>query len=264
MAITNHFDKNASTAWHPGSMVKLMTAIITREWISDGELDDTVTIVASDTVNPLTNSNMGLKDGDVISYRDLLYGLMLPSGNDAGLALARLIGGMILVDEGGVDTDASANRTRFVSEMNTRAGDLDLTTAVFTDSYGIAAGNRMSPEDAAKLMFAYASDALLKTISGTTSRLITITGANSRTYTVNHTIDPSGPVPFPEFVCGKTGTVTTPGDPAETSGGCCAMLWESPLGVQRVSVVMGADPASERFTDLRRLIDYELARLGEL
>lgn len=262
MAITNHFDKNASTAWHPGSMIKLMNAIITREWILDVNLDDTVTIVASDTVNPATNSWMQLQTGDVISYRDLLYGLMLPSGNDAGLALARLVGGMILVDEGGVDTDASANRTRFVSEMNTRAGDLDLTTAVFTDSYGLAAGNRMSPEDAAKLMFAYASDALLKTIAGTTSRLITITGPNARTYTVNHTIDPDGAVPFPEFICGKTGTVTSI-DPAETSGGCCAMLWESPNGVRRVSVVMGADPASERFADLRKLIDYELARLGE-
>ena len=263
MALTTHYTKDATTAQHPGSTIKLMTAIITREWILDAHLDDTVTIVTSDTVDPMTNSNMGLETDDVISYRDLLYGLILPSGNDAALALSRLVGGMILVDEGGVDTDAAANRARFVTEMNTRAGDFDMTTAVLTDAVGIAEGNRASADDLGKLMLEFIQDPVLLTIGGTLSRLITITGVNARTYTVDHTIDPTGPVPLPEFVCGKTGTVTNI-DPDEASGGCCVMLWETPLGVQRVSVVMGADPASERFDDLRKLINFERARLGEL
>lgn len=264
MALTTHYTKNEATAQHPASTIKLMTAIIAREWIEDGDLDDTVTIVASDVVDPITNSNMGLEENDVISYRDLFYGLMMPSGNDAALALARIVGGMILVSESGVDTNASANRTRFIAEMNTRAGDFDMSTAVFTDPIGIAFGNRASADDLGKLMVEYIKDSFLVTVSGTLTYEVTITGANARTYEIEHTIDPEGDVPLPEFVCGKTGTVIYPGNAAETSGGCCVMLWETPLGVQRVSVVMGADPASERFEDLRKLINFERARLGEL
>lgn len=259
------YEKSHTTQQAPASLIKMMTAIIVREWILDGDLDDTVTIVSSDIVNPVSNTWMQLQNGDVLSYRDLLYGLMLPSGNDAALALSRLIGGMILVSEGGVDTNASANRARFVDEMNARATDLGLSDTTFTDSIGIAFGNRSTPLDIAMLMHEMASDSVLRTIAGTYTRTITITGANARTYDVTHTIDPSGEaITFPEFICGKTGTVTFPSNPEESSGGCRAFLWQSPLGVERISVVMGAAPGEETRSSMRRLIDYELARLGEL
>lgn len=260
---TKFHDKDSTTAQHPGSLIKLMNAIIVREWIDDSELDDTITVVASDVVDPVTNSYMDLRAGDVVSFRDLLYGLIVPSGNDAGLALSRVIGGRILVSEGGVDTDADANRARFILEMNDRAKNYGMRSAVFMDSYGAELGNRMSAEDTAKLMWQYQRDSVLSEIGGTHTRSITVTGINARTYAIHHSIDAAGGVLLPEFVAGKTGTVIRVGFPEESSGGCAAVLWHTPSGQRRVTVVMGADPTPARYTDIRKLIDHELARLGE-
>lgn len=255
-----HYRKDADTPQAVGSTIKLMTAILVMDWLDESDLESEVTALSSDVVNPQSDSNMGLRSGDVLSHIDLIYGLMLPSGNDAALALARIVGGIILVSEGGVPTDPTSNRNRFYSEMNTRAAQIGMTDTIFNDAAGIAPGGRSTAEDLAKLMLVYVENALLVTIAGTRQREITISGPNARTYTVTHTINPDGEVKLPEFICGKTGTVTS-SIPEDNSGGCCVLYWGAPNGEKRVSVVLYADPPDQRFPDLRVMIDYELARI---
>lgn len=256
------FQKDPTTTQHPASTCKVINALVFLDWVGAGLLDDTVEVNSDDTVNWSTNTNAGLIAGDVLSYRDLLYGSMVPSGNDAAKCIARHVGGLIIAGSGpGTSTDPV---TRFVQAMNAKAASLGMSTAIFTDSYGVEDGNRMSATDLAIAMVALAGIPLLVTVAGTMTHGMAITGPNARTQNVTHTtqpnINPAGPVPIPEFIAGKTGTSYT-----YSSGGCLVMLWETPTGAQRVTVVLGSElPDPIRYQDMRRLIDYELARLGEL
>lgn len=259
--MTTVFTKNITTTQRPASTVKLMNALVFSDWVGPGDLSTTVAVTAADVVNWATNSNAGLITGDVLSYEDVLYGSLLPSGNDAAKCIARNVGTLIISGAGpGSSTDPV---DRFVEAMNAKAATLGLPTAVFVDSFGLSSSNLMSATDLSLLMLEFAADAYLVGVGGTYTRGLVISGPNARTENVTHTINPSGAVPFPEFLCGKTGTVTY-GDPALDSGGCCAMLWQSPSGVRRISAVMGANPPEERYVDLRKMIDFELSRLGEL
>lgn len=246
------FQKNATTTQRPGSTVKLMCALIVNDYLSPEDLDDTVTVSSDDTVDWGSNTNAGLIAGDVLSYRDLLYGAMLPSGNDAAKCLARNVGA--LIPGGGSAT------SKFVSAMNAKASALGMATAVFTDAYGVDIGNTMSARDLAALMRAYAQVPFLVTVAGTYQRVATITGPNARTPTWTHTINPDGTVKLPEFICGKTGTVTYGGDPSQNSGACIAVLWRLPGGGLRVTGILNAASDLDRFKDLRRLMDFEIAR----
>ncbi len=79
------YEKNAEDTAYPASTVKLMTAIVAYEAIDN--LDDIV-VVSDNVVKKASGSNMALKESEVLTARDLLYGLLVTGANDAALALA--------------------------------------------------------------------------------------------------------------------------------------------------------------------------------
>ena len=72
------------------SISKIMTAVVA---IESGKLDDKVTI--GNEINKSYGSGIYIKEGEILTLRDLVYGLMLRSGNDAALAIANYVGGSI-------------------------------------------------------------------------------------------------------------------------------------------------------------------------
>jgi D-alanyl-D-alanine carboxypeptidase len=107
------------------SITKIMTAIVT---IENENLDQTVEI--SQNAATIGENVMGLSEGERYTRRDLLYGLILPSGNDAAEALA--------------DT-SSVGRENFVFLMNKKAEELGLTDTHFTNPSGLEGdGNQYS------------------------------------------------------------------------------------------------------------------------
>jgi D-alanyl-D-alanine carboxypeptidase (penicillin-binding protein 5/6) len=111
------FERQPDRHMYPASTTKVLTAIVA---IENGDLDDIVTIQQSDTqVQP---SIIGLRPGERIGLRDLVYGLMLRSGNDAALAIARHVGG---------------TRARFYEMMNEKARDIGCTDSHFTNPHGL-------------------------------------------------------------------------------------------------------------------------------
>ena len=86
------YAKSAHTRLAQASTTKIMTAIVA---IENGRLEDRVTVdVDSNRLAETTESTvMGLMPGQTVTLETLLYGLMLPSGNDAAIAIARHIGG---------------------------------------------------------------------------------------------------------------------------------------------------------------------------
>ena len=134
----------------PASTTKIMTALLTLE---RGQLDRVVTVDAAAAAE--IGSRMGLAAGQQLTEHDLLYGLLLPSGNDAGMALAGQVGGTV---------------PGFVAQMNARAQQLGLTETHFSNPVGLDAPDHYSSAaDLAVLArFAFQREPLFRRIVGTT------------------------------------------------------------------------------------------------
>lgn len=115
------YNKNAFTRMHPASITKMMTALLALE---NGRLEDQVTVSAEAASQP--GSSMYLKTGEVFTLENLLYGLMLNSGNDAAWAIAEYIGG---------------TAEDFFDMMNERARDIGAINTRFRNPHGLTDPN---------------------------------------------------------------------------------------------------------------------------
>nr|WP_237700194.1 D-alanyl-D-alanine carboxypeptidase family protein [Caldalkalibacillus thermarum] len=111
------FEKNAYEPLRIASITKIMTAIVALE---HGDLKDVVT--ASKNACSVEGSSIYLRPGEKMTLEDLLYGLILRSGNDAAVAIAEHIGGSV---EG------------FVFLMNQKAEELGMEQTVFNNPHGL-------------------------------------------------------------------------------------------------------------------------------
>lgn len=111
------YGKNENSQVKMASTTKIMTAIIV---IENSNLKDTVEV--SKKAASTGGSRLGLKAGDKITVHDLLYGLMLVSGNDAAVCLAEHVGGNI---EG------------FANLMNKKASELSLSNTHYESPHGL-------------------------------------------------------------------------------------------------------------------------------
>ena len=117
------------------SISKIMTCILA---IENMDLDTIITV--DDTINKAWGSGIYIHIGDKISLRDLLYGLMLRSGNDAALMIAKAV---------------AKDVTKFVDMMNDKARELELHNTTFSNPTGLDEednGNQSTVYDMARLM----------------------------------------------------------------------------------------------------------------
>lgn len=124
------YARNPDEHLPPASLVKMMTALLVREHAA---LDETVVVDAADEVDTERFSHMGLVAGDTVTVEQLLYGLLVPSGNDAANALARHVGAKLAAETAG---DPAAAVAAFVAAMNQRAADLGLANSRFRNPSG--------------------------------------------------------------------------------------------------------------------------------
>jgi D-alanyl-D-alanine carboxypeptidase len=118
----------------PASTTKILTAILALEY---GKLDEPFTATDDDLVG---ESSMGLSSGEQQTLLDLIYGMMLPSGNDAAMVVARGLGSGAAQAEGST-ADPIA---RFATMMNTRVEQLGLKDSHFVNPHGLDSDNHYS------------------------------------------------------------------------------------------------------------------------
>ncbi|NLT16917.1 MAG: D-alanyl-D-alanine carboxypeptidase [Clostridiales bacterium] len=111
------FESNPNAQMPMASTTKIMTALVALEY---GNLDDKV-VIPREAVG-IEGSSIYLKEGEVLSLEQLLYGLMLSSGNDVAVAVACHVGGSV---EG------------FVDMMNTKAMEIGAENTRFTNPNGL-------------------------------------------------------------------------------------------------------------------------------
>ena len=150
------FDKNMHKRMPEASTTKIMTALLVLQRTT---LTETVTIVADDLVG---ESTMGLTEGETQTVENLLYGLLLPSGNDAAMALARHVGAT-LTEPAGVGPVE-----RFVALMNRTAQQMGLADTHFVNPHGFDDPDHYtSPYDLASITWYALHNAEFNTIVST-------------------------------------------------------------------------------------------------
>ena len=133
------FEKNGYSKIYPASTTKILTAILVLDNLS---LDEKV-IVSQNVVNsiPIGSSVMGVKSGELFSVENLLYGLLLPSGNDAALVLAEAVSG---------------NVDDFVTLMNQKSKEIGCLNTHFTNPHGFFDENHYTTAYDMALILKYA------------------------------------------------------------------------------------------------------------
>lgn len=131
------YEKNADERAYPASTTKILTAIVAIENIDD--INKMLTVRTEDVSGFGPNSSlMGLSAGEEISFKDVLYGLMLKSGNDASKVIAY---------------ETAGSMDAFVSLMNEKAREIGMTSSNFINTSGLHDENHYSTaHDMGKLM----------------------------------------------------------------------------------------------------------------
>lgn len=125
------FERGALERSHIASITKIMTAIVALD--AGVPLDSTVTV--SQEAASVGESSASLWAGDTLTLEAALTGLMVPSGNDAAIAIAETLG------EGMKTDDSQTANEAFVAAMNAKAAELGMTETLFSNPHGLDIGS---------------------------------------------------------------------------------------------------------------------------
>jgi D-alanyl-D-alanine carboxypeptidase (penicillin-binding protein 5/6) len=219
------------------STTKIMTAHVVLTLAADDPkvLDEVLTF--SEAADKVTGTTCGLNAGDKVAVRDLLYGLLLPSGNDAAHALAEHFGPRFK----GAAKDAPV--ACFVAEMNRIAKGLGMGETSYLDPHGLGR-NVSSPRDLAALALAATRNPAFAKYVATRRHTGTVTDTDGKTRELtwantNKLLDIDG------YEGIKTGTTN--------AAGSCLVSAGTRGGDRLIVVVLGSTSNDGRYADARNL-----------
>jgi D-alanyl-D-alanine carboxypeptidase len=248
--------KNPDERRAMASTTKMMTALLAIER-NGSQLDAMVGPISTNAAGFL-GTTMNLYAGDRLSLRELLYGLMLPSGNDAAIAIAEWVSG---------------NETSFVTLMNQRAQQLGLINTAYRNAHGTdptVYGASCDPPYSSQTNCGHYSTArdlvtlarfamndplfaqLVQTYSYTPSTWVDASD-NPRTDTLYNDNLLLSSMPYPGADGVKTGN--TP------AAGFCLVASASQADETVMSVVLGCSSDDVRITESSQLLDYGFSQL---
>ena len=235
------YEKNSDEKVSIASLTKIMTALITIENVEN--LDERVILIEND-FEGLIEANAvtaGFTKGEVVTYRDLLYGLLLPSGADAAKALARLVAG---------------SEEKFIQKMNDKVKKMNLKQTNFSTVIGLDDVNNYSTAKEVSLIFKEALKnkdfkTILTTKEYTTSdsklKFKSTIQSNAKKYNID----------IPYILGGKTGTTT--------DAGLCLATIAKANNVNYMLVTLGAlydKKAPHNIEDAKVIYDYFIKNYG--
>lgn len=218
------YGKNENNKVKMASTTKIMTATVIIE-----NCDLSKTIEVSKKAAGTGGSRLGLKTGDKITIKDLLYGLLLCSGNDAAVALAEAASGSI---------------QNFSKLMNNKANSLGLTNTHFESPHGLDSDGHYTTAYELAVLTNYAlKNQIFCQIVGTKNYTVTINGYPKN---LNNTNELLG------YLDGVYGVKT-----GFTNGANRCLVSACKRGnMDIICVVLGCDTKKFRTTDSIKLIEY--------
>jgi D-alanyl-D-alanine carboxypeptidase (penicillin-binding protein 5/6) len=235
------YEKNPDKVFRILSLTKLVTAYILVDRMGD-RLSETIEI---DRPHLTGGSSANLKRHDVWTLQDLLYGMVLVSGNDASLAIADAVGRDLLASEGKQGDTAKAT-ARFVQQMQAAALSLGAINATFADPYGLSPQNAGTARDMGLIAAKIFVDPRLLPAWACTERTLQITGKQPRTVALKTSLEILG-----------EGTVIGAKTGSHMSNRIFNLVtaWRAPNGQTIVGVVLGAKSNQARYDEMRSIID---------
>lgn len=228
------YERNADDKSIPGSTMKIMTCILSIELCTDLEQKVTVTGQAASLKD--TNSLMEVIRGEELTVRELLYGLMLESGNDAALMLALTFGGSV---EG------------FAELMNQKAAELGMTNTHFINASGAYKSGQYSTARDMAILTCYAmKNELFRTLASTVHYTIEPNNVRKRAMEMTNSnkliSDPEDSSLFYEYATGvKTGSTEL--------GGKCLVASATKDGASVVAVMLGVTEGGSKLARMSQV-----------
>lgn len=231
----------------PASLTKMMTLLVAWEQTKDRQ-DELVSLTKEMIEVPKGSSSANLNAGDKVSIKDLYYGMMLPSGNDAAKALAYVVSG---------------NEANFALLMNDKAKELGMTKSSFKNAHGFDAdGHYTTPYDLALLCEVICENEELVKIFSSVKYTMTIypkgdmnAPSQQTVYNTNNMINKNRAEYLDGFKGIKTGYTNL-------AGNCLAGYYEKD-GRRLVAIVANCE-GGKRDSDMRTLITYGLNEFDTL
>lgn len=214
------FQENSYAKVPIASLTKLMTA-----YIILNEKDTETVVTVSPRAASETGSRMGLYNGEQIKVKDLLYGMLIKSGNDAAVALAE---------------HHSGSEAAFVEHMNKRAAELGLDATYFEDASGLS-NNYSSAKDLAALSSRLVRyDAIREIVHNKTYTVTSIDGYEHKLTNTN-------------IILGQLGIIGLKTGKTPAAGECLISLARTAEGKEVLSVVLGSE---NRFADTKIFLEW--------
>ena len=231
------YSQNIHERLYPASTTKILTAILVFKY---GDLEHTVT-VSELACNQASDSSVAdLHPGDQMTERQLLYGLLLRSGNDAAVALAEAVAGDVETFVGMMNEEAQrigATNSHFVTPNGLH--DDDHYTTVY-DLYLIMNEAIKYPEFV-DMIHTATYDVYYADASGNATSM---TWNNTNRYLLDKVEDPEGFT----IVGGKTGTTGQ-------AMYCLVLLSNNEMGQPIISVILGADSAGNLYLLMNEILE---------
>ncbi len=228
------FEKNADEKKAPASMTKMMSMLLIVEAIEKDVISWNQMITVSENASKMGGSQILLDTGEQMSVEDLFKGVAIASGNDAVVALAEAIAGSV---------------DNFVTMMNKKAKELNLTNTNFKNPHGLDEANHYS---SARDMSLIARE-LVKHEKVLEYSSIYETYLRENLDTKVWLVNTNKLVRFKKGVDGlKTGYTN--------NAGYCLTATMKQNGMRLISVVMDYDNANLRNSETSEMLDYGFAQ----
>ena len=233
------WEKNPHAKMEPASITKLLTCLIAVERL---DLDKEVTI--TEDIEIIEPTEMGVYAGEVVSIRELIYGALLPSGNDAAVALAIAVSG---------------SEAEFSKLMNERAKEIGCKNSNFVTASGLEDANHYScASDLVLITQEALSNDFIREVCGTAKHTVPATNMsaprkleNSNVFLYGKTFDIGGVEikvdKYKGVIGGKTGSLAL--DYATLS---TVLEYD---GMEVYCVILGST-LYDRFSDMKEVMDF--------
>lgn len=227
------YTKNHQKIQYPAGLTKIVTALVV---IEEGKLDNLVTVNSSALESVKNTSTIGLFDGEVLTLREILYGMILQSANDCAVTAALSV---------------SESEDAFVKKMNEKVKEIGAKNTKFTNVTGIYDKNNYSTAEDMALIMQYAcQNPTFKEIASTKK----------------YTLPVNNKVSYERVLVSKCALISDEKyayDGVQTGmsgftdeGKYATAVSASKNGFNIVCVTMNADGEFSRYTDIKNLLNF--------
>jgi len=234
------YSKNGYEKIYPASMTKLMTAYMVLNY---GNLSDMVTITEDAMIKVGGTSLSGIRAGEILSMEQLLYALLLPSGNDAANAIAIHMSGSV---------------EEFCEDMNEKAAFIGATNTNFTNPHGLHDDNHYTTvydiyliinelKDNEKFKEVINTGRYTAEYEDANGVSITREWRSTNRYLIGEANSPEGII----VLGGKTGTTNE-------AGFCLSLIVNGPNGNEYISIIANSETRNLLYIQMGNLLSQIL------